>query len=119
MSALVIEDDPVTGAALSALLRKNGWRVEWAADIAGAKTKIAVFDPDMILADVTLQRGTSVDFLASDACKTRRVVVLTGADDKTVAELKRRVPQAEVLIKPTDPADIVRIVGRGRKGVLP
>lgn len=115
MSALVVEDNPVTGSGIADMLRRNGWRAEWATGVQDAVAKLKIFDPDLVVLDLGLKDGDGRDLLRQSWSKQRRVVVLTGAPDEDVKALAAEFPGVAVMQKPVDPADLLALVGRGRK----
>ena len=121
MSCLVVEDDPLTGAMLAEVLAANGWSVQWATNLADARAKLEAFDPDLLVLDVMLGRGPCPGSslpLVREQGRTRRVVFLTGLSEASLDEVRREFPAADVLQKPATAEQIVRVIGRGRKGVV-
>lgn len=119
MSALVIEDDAATGAALCKLLRSNGWKTEWACDLLNAEMKVRAFDPDLLLADVHLTHGDTPEWLRTWVGEGRRIVFLTALCPEDTEQLKNEFPGCDVIHKPAEPEDIIRVLGRGRRGDKP
>ncbi len=64
-SLLIIEDEKLLGEELARYFRKQGWTAELALDLAQARRKLIDegFDPLVILADMTLPDGNSMDLM--------------------------------------------------------
>jgi DNA-binding NarL/FixJ family response regulator len=61
---LVVEDEPLMASLLANVLTGHGFTVSTAADVAEARREIDVFDPDMLLLDVSLGEGPTGIHLA-------------------------------------------------------
>lgn len=116
MSCLVLEDDPITGPALVRLLARNGWRAEWATSLDDARERLTAFDPDLLIVDLKLGRGESGLELLRESGVGRRQVILSAAPEPDLEVAAREFPAAQVIRKPAAPEEIIRVVGRGRKG---
>lgn len=117
MSALVVEDDAVQGAILTELLRRNGWRTEWATNKESAKVKLKAYVPDLLLLDVSLGPDNGLTLLRETKDYPFRIVILTALADEDVNRVHEEFPKADIIKKPADPADIIRVIGQGHKGV--
>ena len=119
MSCLVLEDDAITGPALVQLLRRNGWQAEWATSVPDARRRLLSFDPDLLLLDVHLGASQESGLeLLREQRRHRRVVLLTAAGDPELQKVREEQPELEVIRKPASAEEIVRVLGRGRKGVV-
>ena len=76
---LIVEDDPTTSTALSALVRKQNWQAEVREDLASAWTALRGGPFDMLLLDLSLPDGEGTDLLQ----KLRRTPAGELPDPKT------------------------------------
>jgi DNA-binding response OmpR family regulator len=58
---LVVEDGPAIAQQLTTTLELDGFTVQHAADLAGARRLIASFDPELVVLDVNLPDGTGFE----------------------------------------------------------
>src|SRR5687768_627698 len=72
---LIVEDDPVSARALTALVKMLGHEVALAGTVAEAMTKLDEFNPECVLLDLGLPDGSGVDVLKAIRAKQRRVKV--------------------------------------------
>jgi DNA-binding response OmpR family regulator len=115
--ALVVDDNPVVGPAITKALRDNGWTAEWAADIKAARIKTTALSPDVLVLDLMLNGDDGVTLLQEGLGADRRVVVLSAAPNERLEQVKRAFPTIVVLQKPLDPKEIIKTVASsGRPG---
>ena len=105
---LIVEDNEHVTSALRILLESAEWRVSVASSIAEALESARVDPPAVALLDLTLPDGDGL-LLAEPlrAAGTKRIVVLTGHDDR---DTTRRCTEAgcdDVLIKPVSVRDLL------------
>ena len=62
---LVVDDEENIRVVLRTLLRRNGYEVEVAGDMVEALQKAKEIDPDVVLTDVRMPRGSGLDLLAA------------------------------------------------------
>ena len=105
---LIVEDNEHVTSALRILLESAQWRVSIADTIASALESARTDPPAIALLDLTLPDGDGL-LLAEPlrAAGTKKIVVLTGHDDR---ETTRRCKEAgcdDVLIKPVSIRDLL------------
>ena len=72
---LIVEDDPVSARALTALVKMLGHEVTLAATVAEAMAKLDEFNPECVLLDLELPDGSGVAILKAIRAKQRPVKV--------------------------------------------
>ncbi len=86
---LVVEDEPLMASLLQSSLTQANFEVETANDAGNARKKIAIFDPDILLLDISLGDGPSGLHLAHAIDRTRpdiAILILTKhADAKSAS----------------------------------
>jgi len=105
---LIVEDNEHVTSALRILLESAEWRVSVADSIGAALAAARIDPPAVALLDLTLPDGDGL-LLAEPlrAVGTKKIVVLTGHDDR---ETTRRCTEAgcdDVLIKPVSIRDLL------------
>lgn len=81
---LVVEDEPLMSALLTDVLTEHGFEVRAVADISAAKREVDMFDPDMLLLDVSLGEGPTGIHLAHSIRLSRpdiAILVFTSQSD--------------------------------------
>ena len=63
MKILIVEDEPAIREAIAGYLQKEGYICEQAADYGTAAEKVALYDYDLIVLDITLPGGSGLDVL--------------------------------------------------------
>ena len=105
---LIVEDNEHVTSALRILLESAQWRVSVAKSIAEALEAARVDPPAVALLDLTLPDGDGLLLVEPlRAAGTRKIVVLTGHDDR---DTTRRCIEAgcdDVLIKPVSIRDLL------------
>jgi len=103
---LVVEDDPDVMKLLSLLLKKAGYEVHQANYGLPALFAVARFDPDLILADLTMPIMNGMDLLRQ--IKGHRetedipVIFLTGCDTQEAREAAFKAGCTGYITKPFD-----------------
>lgn len=118
---LIIEDDPVQRGTMQAMVRKLGMRGLAAATLSEARTHLQNEDVRMVLLDLRLQDGTSLDVLHSlgNDSVPRTVILASGCDERTrnavsrIAEA-RGVHVAGSLCKPICEDRLAALLRAGR-----
>ncbi len=120
-AVLIIEDDPVQRGTMQAMVRKLGMRCLTAATLSEARTHLQNDDVRMVLLDLRLQDGTSLDVLHSlgNDSVPRTVILASGCDERTrnavsrIAEA-RGVHVAGSLCKPICEDRLAALLRAGR-----
>jgi DNA-binding NtrC family response regulator len=111
---LIVDDEANARAALSEILREEGYETETAADGFKALGKLGAFAPDLILTDLKMPGLDGIGLLEEvrTASPTAVVVVMTAfaTIDSAVDAIKKGAEN--YLTKPLDPATIVAVVER-------
>ncbi len=111
---LIVDDEANARAALSEILREEGYETETAADGFKALGKIGSFSPDLILTDLKMPGLDGIGLLKESraASPTTVVVVMTafGTIDSAVEAIKAGAEN--YLTKPLDPVTLVAVVER-------
>ena len=93
---LVVEDEPLMASLLQSSLTQANFEVETANDAGNARKKISIFDPDILLLDISLGDGPSGLHLAHAIDKTRpdiAILILTKhADAKSASSEGLDIP---------------------------
>ncbi|MGH6884780.1 MAG: response regulator, partial [Geminicoccales bacterium] len=82
MRALVVEDDPMIGRAVSNGLREDGYAVDWVLDGAAAELALAAGVYDLMLLDLALPRKDGLELLKAlrRASSDLPVMIITARD---------------------------------------
>jgi DNA-binding NtrC family response regulator len=101
--ALVIEDDPLTLRALSALVEIEGFSVRRAATLAEARHELERSRPVVVLCDVVLPDGKGMEILSElrEQAGTE-VILITGNASVDTAVEALRLGAYDYLVKPLD-----------------
>lgn len=86
---LVVEDEPLMSALLTDVLTEHGFEVRAVADVSAAKREVDMFDPDMLLLDVSLGEGPTGIHLAHSIRLSRpdiAILVFTSQSDIGTAD---------------------------------
>jgi len=108
-SILIIEDDEVTALNLKISLEKQDYTVVSIADtIIQARNKIKIYEPDVILIDISLQKSHDGIELAHYIREKHHIpfIFLTShTDENIISEAKKTEPYGYI-VKPFDPASL-------------
>ncbi|HUF28949.1 MAG TPA: response regulator [Gemmatimonadaceae bacterium] len=109
---LVVEDSPLVIGALRALFEAMGHRFSEASTIADALRLFREDSPDVVLLDLTLPDGSGTEVLEFLRGRDGAPItaVLTGHDDRVLAERCLALGCREVLLKPVPPRELLRKV---------
>ncbi|GIW39574.1 MAG: hypothetical protein KatS3mg076_0151 [Candidatus Binatia bacterium] len=101
---LLVEDDPGQARLAQRRLGREGYRVEWAETAARSRELLERLSPDVVLLDRGLPDGDGLELLRE--FRERRpecsIVMLTGADDVTLAVAAMRAGAWDYVLKRPD-----------------
>ncbi len=106
---LIVEDDEVTAMNLKMSLEKQGYSVASIADDAiSAKSKIKVYDPDIVIIDISLQESDDGIMLANYIREKQLMpfIFLTAHTDDHIIEDASKTEPYGYIIKPFDPSNL-------------
>ena len=109
---LVVEDDPSIRRLVRMVLRRNGYRVEEAADGLEAVLKLGLCEYDVIILDLMMPHLDGFTFLntfAENEPERLKKVIVTSAASPAVIKERMVAAPFDVLPKPFD---ITRLVER-------
>lgn len=107
---LVVDDDRATRVGLVALLQSEGYDVVAADNLKSALKAMAEEAPQLLITDVRLGEFNGLHLAAAN--RTRMpVIVITGYPDPVLQETAREF-DAEFVLKPVKPADLLALVDR-------
>lgn len=115
MKYLIVEDDPNLRLLWTAVLGDLGHDVTEAGTIGAAEAALQRGDIDVVVLDLYLGRdnGLSLAAVARDHNAACHVIIVTGAADVRVAELRATIPAiASVHRKPVDIEDLIDACAR-------
>jgi DNA-binding NtrC family response regulator len=111
---LIVDDEANARAALSEILREEGYETETAADGFKALGKLGAFAPDLVLTDLKMPGLDGIGLLQEvrAASPGTVIVVMTafGTIDSAVEAIKKGAEN--YLTKPLDPVTLVAVVER-------
>src|SRR3954469_5475836 len=114
---LVVEDEAIVLHTLVLILKQHGYEVRGARDGAEAMDAAAGFHPDILLCDINLpdMDGIQIALNLKQQLSHLRVVLLSGEISSTelLEEAKRNGYHFEVLAKPTEPNQLLRVLSSG------
>jgi len=107
---LVVEDDPAIRRLVTMVLKRCGYRVDFAADGLEAVLKLGIAEFDVIILDLMMPHIDGFTFLntfaANDPDWLQKVIVTSAASPAVIRERLERQPFA-VLPKPFDIEDLM------------
>lgn len=106
---LIVEDDEVTALNLKLSLEKHGYDVVSIADtILQARNKIKIYEPNLILIDISLQKSADGIELANFINQKHNIpfIFLTSHSDDAVIMQARETSPYGYIVKPFDPASL-------------
>ena len=108
---LIADDDPGIRSWLVRLLENAGYRVMAASTVEEAKKALAAdgAGPDLLITDVRMGAFNGLQLVAMNSGHIP-AIVMTGHDDPVI-ETDARQLGAEFVLKPLDPAALLRMVG--------
>jgi DNA-binding NtrC family response regulator len=109
-SALLVDDDPPSLAALSELIEREGFEVRTAETCEKARTELGAGRFDVVLCDLQLPDGSGLDLLASDPASSAEFVFITGHGSIDSAVEAFRGGAVDYLTKPIDVRRLKKIL---------
>ncbi len=106
----LVEDDALFARAVKKILEQSGYICEWATTISEARSIIDRFLPDILLLDIRLPDGSSMDLLTELSNMSVAVIFMTSytdADDVTIAA---KYGVTDFLQKPIDLDILLNVV---------
>jgi two-component system response regulator QseB len=121
MRALVVEDDPMIGRAVSNGLREDGYAVDWVLEGAAAELALAAGVYDLVLLDLALPRKDGLELLKAlrRASSDVPVMIITARDGVADRVAGLDSGADDYLVKPFDLEELLaraRAVIRRRAG---
>jgi two-component system response regulator QseB len=119
MRVLLVEDDPMIGAAVERGLRHDGFVVDWLRDGAAGDAALQDRVHDVVLLDLGLPRRAGLDVLTSMRARadTRPVLILTARDAVSDRVAGLDAGADDYLVKPFDLDELAaRIRALARRG---
>jgi len=117
---LLIEDERLLGSELKRQFKRSGWDVSWAENLAAARQVLESPDnaPLVVLADMTLPDGNSLDLLEEIHGKRFRGewIFLTGYGDVPDSVRALRLGAYDFLVKPCDSERLSMAVSAAARG---
>ncbi len=106
---IIVEDDEITALNLNLSLQKHGYSVVAVCDNAAqAKNKVASFQPDIVIIDISLQESNDGIELAKTIKSKHNIpfIYLTSySDDDIISQAKLTEPYGYI-VKPFDPSSL-------------
>ncbi len=106
LRALVVEDDPVSREALVEVIEREGFQAAAASSLAEARSRLATFQPELVLVDLQLPDGSGLELLETTLDGSNAdppdVIVVTGHSSVETAVDALRRGAVDYLVKPLD-----------------
>ncbi len=106
---LIVEDDEVTAMNLKMSLEKQGYEIISIADTTiQARNKIKIYEPNIIIVDISLQDrqdGIKLAQYISEKHELPFIFLTSHSDNDIIAEAKKTEPYGYI-VKPFDPASL-------------
>jgi two-component system response regulator AtoC len=101
-TVLVVEDDPVLQANISAYLTRNGWEVQACGSAEEAVTAWEAFTPDAVVTDQRLPRMTGIQLLQKlrELDPMVKCIMMTGDDSAQTAVTAMKAGAYDYVLKP-------------------
>jgi len=113
-NVLVIDDDPMIGRLMTAMLQREGYQVRVSDSVKGALAMIESKIPDVILCDLVLPFMDGLDFLkqrqATPKLANIPVVIVSASSEDPMIEKALSLGAADALRKPFGPVDLLGVV---------
>jgi putative two-component system response regulator len=106
---LIVDDDPSTLRTIARLLKLNGYPCETASSAEEARLKMDESTFGLVLSDVNMPGRSGMDLLENIAAQEidTAILMVTGIDDREVAERALKMGAYGYVIKPFEPNEIL------------
>ena len=106
---LIVEDDPLSGRTLAAIVRNLGYSVDLVTSVTAGLEHLVVESPACIFLDLMLPDGDGALILvrARATRSSTRIAVMTAIVDEVRLETLRRLGADRVYSKPVDAMDLI------------
>lgn len=112
---LVVDDDPDIREIVAEILVQEGFVVDTAHDAFAAMGMLRTMRPDLVLSDIEMPGMDGIELFqrtrSADGTAPSPTILMT-ARGKAERDAARRHGVCDVLAKPLDPDDLVRVVRR-------
>lgn len=116
LEVLLIEDEPLWRRELVDYFEEEGAEVTAAADLAQARNCLTLQAFDLVLADIHLPDGRSLELLQEGLLEpSLGVIVMTGEGGVDTAVEAMRLGAGDYLAKPFEPEELALVVARLRR----
>jgi|SRR4051812_15506940 CheY-like chemotaxis protein len=121
VKVLIVEDEAVVLHTLELILKQGGYDVRGARDGASAVFVWPAFHPDIFLCDINLPDidGIHLALQLKNEIAQCRVILFSGdtQSGELLEEAKKQGHEFEVLAKPTDPRQLLKILAERQKSL--
>ena len=103
---IIVEDDEITALNLKLSLQKHGYNIVAVCDSQlEAKNKISMYNPDIVIVDISLQEGSDGIELAKTIRKKYNIpfIYLTSYSDEDIINKAKQTEPYGYILKPFDP----------------
>lgn len=115
-AVLVVDDNTMTGLALAALLRADGFQAVAVRSARDARAHIEVHTPDVILLDVQMPETNGLELTrelkSAPLTRTIPIVIMTARDLPIDRELAIEAGCEEFVTKPVPPRELGSLLRR-------
>lgn len=113
---LVVDDERIIADTITLIFSKQGFEVRTAYSAQEAMSCAKDFEPELLLCDITMPGRDGVDLMKDMLAlyPECRVLVLTGYYNnykRLLDETASLAPPANIMMKPCQPADLLRAAG--------
>jgi DNA-binding response OmpR family regulator len=105
---LIVDDDATTRSGLTELLQQAGYTPKAVGSFEEGARELRTAPPDLLIADVRLGSFNGLQLMISSPQPVPSIIITGFADPVLESDARRR--GAEYVLKPVDPAALVRLV---------
>jgi two-component system response regulator AtoC len=117
LRVLLIEDETLFARAVIKRLRQAGYECEGVESLAGGRTAMRQFLPDIVLLDMRLPDGSGMDLLSELTAKGLPVIVMTAYGEVTDAVSAMKQGATDYLKKPVDLEELLLAIGKAQRSI--